>query len=338
MHDILERVSEDKPIYGIVAAYLGVAVMLSLHLADFKWFVPFMYIGRWLLFASMMIAIYFGCLALASQSPFSTFRTAGIQFWRARGSGLVLFVFMAIFQGTFTSIKVMMPELVPFSFDPILADFDERMHFGAPWEYLRFLDPYTTILRQLYTPVWVTLVMLSVLLACLSQPGTLRTQFLLTYMLCWVLLGNVLAMAFMSAGPIYYENLLGDARFAVLTSHLHTVSSPDEPLSQIPDLLWTAYVTKTPGIATGISAFPSLHLSITTLFLLVSFRLRRWLGWMTALYLCVIMAGSVHLGWHYAIDGYVSIAGTIVLWMGVGLWLRRDTRATEPVIAVSHIH
>jgi hypothetical protein len=313
--------------------------MLSLYIGELKWFLPFMYVSRWLLFGVTIAVIYIGCLALLSRDPISTFKTESIQFCRMRSSGFVLFVFMAIFQSVFTSMKVMMPELVPFGFDPILADVDEAMHFGAPWEYLRFLEPYTATLRILYTPVWVTLVMVSVFIACLWQPGALRTQFLLTYMLCWIVLGNVLAMTFMSVGPIYYENLLGEARFAGLTSHLHAVTSPDEPVSQIPDLLWTAYVTKTPGIATGISAFPSLHLAITTLFMLVGFRLRQWLGWTMALYLCVIMAGSVHLGWHYAIDGYFSILATTIFWFSIGIWMRSNAssnhRATESVVTSS---
>jgi len=31
----------------------------------------------------------------------------------------------------------------------------------------------------------------------------------------------------------------------------------------------------------------------------------------------------VHLGWHYAIDGYVSIVATVVIWYSVGWLLNR---------------
>jgi hypothetical protein len=40
----------------------------------------------------------------------------------------------------------------------------------------------------------------------------------------------------------------------------------------------------------------------------------------------VILVGSVHLGWHYALDGYASIVAVIVLWHAVGRGLRRLPR------------
>jgi hypothetical protein len=112
------------------------------------------------------------------------------------------------------------------------------------------------------------------------------------------------------------------------------VTSPDDPLSQIPQALWLAFTEKSPGMGSGISAFPSLHLAITTLIVLAAFQLRAWLGWVMAAYLCVIMAGSVHLGWHYAIDGYFAIAATFVLWKAVGLRFESQVRESRPATSI----
>lgn len=48
----------------------------------------------------------------------------------------------------------------------------------------------------------------------------------------------------------------------------------------------------------------------------------------------VIMIGSVHLGWHYALDGYVGALGTVVVWWLVGQLLKR-THAGLNVISAS---
>lgn len=42
------------------------------------------------------------------------------------------------------------------------------------------------------------------------------------------------------------------------------------------------------------------------------------------LFAILIFAGSVHLGWHYAVDGYASALSTAAIWIGVGRLLRRQ--------------
>jgi len=94
-----------------------------------------------------------------------------------------------------------------------------------------------------------------------------------------------------------------------------------DPMATLPQNLWNAFVNKEPGLGSGISAFPSLHVSMATLFALAAFRLRRSAGFLMAAYLLFIVVGSVHLGWHYAVDGYFSIAATLFVWKCVGLKL-----------------
>jgi hypothetical protein len=40
------------------------------------------------------------------------------------------------------------------------------------------------------------------------------------------------------------------------------------------------------------------------------------------LFAIVIFIGSIHLGWHYAIDGYASALATAAIWIAVGRLLR----------------
>ena len=69
------------------------------------------------------------------------------------------------------------------------------------------------------------------------------------------------------------------------------------------------------GLATGISAMPSVHIAQATLVALIAWTSRWWffraLG---LLFLIVLQLSTVALGWHYAIDGYVAACLTWIFW------------------------
>jgi hypothetical protein len=56
-------------------------------------------------------------------------------------------------------------------------------------------------------------------------------------------------------------------------------------------------------------------------------------GWQSALalafHLCILV-GSVHLGWHYGVDGLASMILTAALWHGVGMILQTGEAAVAP--------
>ena len=55
-------------------------------------------------------------------------------------------------------------------------------------------------------------------------------------------------------------------------------------------------------------------------------------GLLDVIVVAVLFIGSVHLGWHYAVDGYVAIVGTAAIWWAVGRaqgW-RRPSRQPAP--------
>ena len=74
----------------------------------------------------------------------------------------------------------------------------------------------------------------------------------------------------------------------------------------------------------GISAMPSILVASSVLFALVAWRANRVLGWIFWAYAAAVMLGSVHLAWHYALDGYLGAALTVLIWRLAGWWLDRD--------------
>jgi hypothetical protein len=73
----------------------------------------------------------------------------------------------------------------------------------------------------------------------------------------------------------------------------------------------------------GISAMPSVHVAAAVLFALVGWQVGRAMGIGFTIYALVILTGSVHLGWHYAVDGYLSAAAVLLLWAASGPLIRR---------------
>jgi hypothetical protein len=67
-----------------------------------------------------------------------------------------------------------------------------------------------------------------------------------------------------------------------------------------------------------------MHVGATLLLALAAWQSHRFVGALLFAYTLVILIGSVHLGWHYALDGYVAIVGVWAIWSVVGRLLRRD--------------
>ncbi|MCB5174485.1 phosphatase PAP2 family protein [Microvirga lenta] len=247
-------------------------------------------------------------------------------------AGGLLLVSLGVFFGTFTSVKNLLPEIVPFWSDPLLADIDEALHGGtAPWLLLHPLigDPETTRAIELtYMLPWsVMMAGTQVLLAIHPKLSQLRGQYYSTYLGAWILLGSGLACIGMSAGPVYYGDVTGDNhRFSALVEYLSFSDGLISSAAGIRNYLWNAYQSKDTWLSSGISAFPSMHVATTTLLALAGWVLNRWLGFALAAFWLVILVSSVHLGWHYAIDGYVSTLCTIAIWMVAG----RFYRGSEP--------
>ncbi|WP_191600827.1 phosphatase PAP2 family protein [Marinomonas algicola] len=53
------------------------------------------------------------------------------------------------------------------------------------------------------------------------------------------------------------------------------------------------------------------------------YSLNKKLGYIAWAYALIIMVGSVHLAWHYALDGYFALILTTIIWFSVKTILKR---------------
>lgn len=244
--------------------------------------------------------------------------------------GLLMILVLQVFFSAFTSMKALIPVINPFAWDAAFAAWDRALHGGwDPWDLMQPLLGYpavTTAINFLYQCWLFVLYGVMVWQAFGTRDPGLRLQFFLALLLVWALLGGLAATVFSSAGPVYFGRVtdLPDP-FEPLMSYLRAASevSPVWAL-EIQDRLWSAYATDSDQLGKGISAMPSIHVATAVLFALVAWRVSRALGIVFTGYAVAVMVGSVHLAWHYALDGYVSIVLSYLIWRACGWWAARD--------------
>ena len=237
-------------------------------------------------------------------------------------NGLPVFAAMIFFNKAMVELKPAIPAIHPFAWDVAFMHLDRMLHFGIdPWRLLQPImgfDAVTFIVNMAYNFWFVALFGAWFWFGFRKEASLVRTQFFLAYMLIWWVGGGLLAVAFSSAGPVYYSAIgLSPDPYAPLMSYLHEVDA------RIPiwclktqALLWDGYIGKVPAL--GISAFPSMHNASAVLFAIATWRVSRAVGIFFAIYAAVILLGSVHLGWHYAVDGYAGIALGVLGWWAAG--------------------
>ncbi len=233
--------------------------------------------------------------------------------------GVPLILTLSLFIKSYTNLKYNIPVFAPYSWDEALMIADRWLHFGRhPWEWLQPVLGYpivTMALNVLYNLWFIIMWSFWMMLAFAQRPSVLRTQFFLSFLFIWSVGGSAMAMLMPSVGPCYYSLVgLSPDPYQPLMAYLKSANEvyPIWALAT-QDMLWNAYVG-TDHTFGGISAMPSMHNASTLLFALTAWRISRRLGMVMYGYVFVIFIGSVHLGWHYAVDAYIAWAVVAAIW------------------------
>ena len=245
-------------------------------------------------------------------------------------------IFMSLYMVGYTFMKKAIPTAHPFAWDETFMQWDKVAHFGIhPFELLSFLNvpPLTFALNVNYNFWFAVMFSLWFWQGFAREDSKLRLQFLLGFTLTWFLGTCLLGTLFSSVGPCFYGRLIpGLDPFAPAMAWLHTANQSHSIWSlAVMDELWKNYETGE-GLVNGISAMPSMHVGTSVLFAILGWASgKRWLAWTLTGFAALIMVGSVHLAWHYAIDGYAGAAIAFLGWWLAGQivdWARPDLKAS----------
>lgn len=249
---------------------------------------------------------------------------------RASWTSLLLgTLLIALGASLFLPLKYAIPQQVPFWLDAPLA-LRERQLFGTDaWRIADSLFGWALVPADRVYGLWLPVQSLVLFSVVLLPPSLAKSRVLIAYGLAWFLLGVVAAALCASAGPIFYDRLLGGHAFAALGAKLAQSAWMVRGES---DAMWASYSLARPGLVAGISAMPSLHVAISFWMWLAARSMAPRLAPFALIYGLFIWLASIQLGWHYVSDGLAGAIGMVAIW-----WLAEKilAAANGPIIKLA---
>lgn len=303
-----------------IAALMTAAAMVTWAFSGIGgWGIYFSYVatGASVTLVAVLIWIFVEVANMARQKADRPLR----EIWRQLPGRLQLVVLPAlvfpIFLASFTTAKLAIPLITGFRWDRYWADVDHAVFGIDPWRLTHALltADETRALAFFYTVIWGFGLAFSMSLVAICANRRYVAQFFTAMMTTWFVAGFLGAYLLSSAGPVFAQ--LSDpelgVRFEALRRALAASLPPDNPLLYTQKYLASAIGEKIAVRGGGISAMPSMHVAAATIFCL-SARGRSWNA-LAALFLAATCLGSVHFGYHYAMDGVVGAM------IAVGCWI-----------------
>ncbi len=314
----------EAPIYAIGITLMALCVGLLLSKG-----VPPSFIGIWVnmrLFALFLIVIaaFDSTRQLFKHRPdspvdFLKARYSTPEFKRTVLAGLPMMAVAIVLLPFFSKMKAAIPLFNDYTWDDAFIAWDRAIFFGYDgWEVLQPVlgFPVVTAFLALLYQLWFLLLYPGVLYFAFAQvESPLRRQFFLSYVLSWTVVGGAMATWLASVGPCFVGPLLGDPRFDEQMAYLNAANEQVPVMTlKVQGLLIEWFNTDANGLGSGITAMPSMHVAIAFLYWLAMRRVSPRLGLFFGVFFAITWISSVHLAYHYAVDGLVSIVAVAAIW------------------------
>lgn len=241
------------------------------------------------------------------------------QFKRSVFAGLPLLGVAIFLLPYFSKMKSAIPLFNAYTWDQAFIEWDRAIFFGRDaWEVLQPLlgYPFVTALLALLYHLWFLLLYPGVMYFAFAQVDSrVRRQFFLSYVLSWTLVGGALATWLASVGPVFVGPLLGNSTFDAQMAYLYAANE-QVPIMVLPvqEMLLEWYGKDESGLGSGITAMPSMHCAIAFLYWVAVRRISPKWGAFFGVFFFITWVSSVHLAYHYAVDGLVSLLAVAAIW------------------------
>jgi hypothetical protein len=226
--------------------------------------------------------------------------------------------------GALTWLKDMLPAVIPYWADPALAWLDHAILGTDAW---RLVPEWLVRPFDVIYVTWALVHIIALIFILCLKPSPIKARAMVGYFLIVGVLGVCGQYLLSSAGPVFYDRIVGGGEFADLTAR-NDVHAPFVGLGV--DMLWTSYSAHTDQIGNGISAMPSVHVATTAWIALALSSLWPKLRGPAWGYWLAIFIGSFALGWHYLLDALVGTLGALGCWVLAGRFVSSEAKEAEP--------
>ncbi len=219
----------------------------------------------------------------------------------------------------FSKMKAAIPLFNEYTWDAPFIAWDQAIFFGYDaWEVLQPVlgFPIVTAFLALLYHLWFLLLYPGVMFFAFGKiDSQVRRQFFLTYMLSWSLIGGLMATWLASVGPCFIGPLLGNPHFDDQMAYLNAANEQVPIMTlNVQTLLLEWHGKAANGLGSGITAMPSMHCAIAFLYWIAVRRISAKWGAFFGVFFFVTWISSVHLAYHYAVDGLVSLLAVAAIW------------------------
>ena len=242
-------------------------------------------------------------------------------------SSFIIIVCISISLASFCALKLFIPIITPYSWDPLLIRTDFFLMFKHhPWLVLKNKFALSDIPKKVAIFGYVSWFIVNYLVMwwqIVSSNIFARNQFLISWVATWLFMGIVVATIFSSVGPCFYNSFYHDTPEFINIMHESLYNSNKiNYFYLIKSSLLNNYQNKQFIPGTGISAFPSLHVAIATINCIAISKKLPKLYLVSVIYILLVTFSCVYSGLHYLIDCIAGALGAVIIWYVVGKVLR----------------